>query len=48
VNGTCKLLAYADDGNLLVENISIFKKNAEAPLDISNEVCIAVYAEKTK
>jgi hypothetical protein len=35
MNGTHQLLVYADDVNLLGENIYIMKKNAEALSDAS-------------
>jgi hypothetical protein len=38
LNGTHQLLAYADDGNILGENIDNIQKNTEALLDISKEV----------
>jgi hypothetical protein len=41
-------LVYADDVNLLEENINIMNKNAEAPLDASKEIGLEVNSEKTK
>ena len=45
MNRTYKFLIYADDNNLLGENINTIKKNIETLLVISKEV---VNTEKTK
>jgi hypothetical protein len=46
-HGTHQLLLYADDVNLLGDNINAIKKNTEAPIDASNEVGLEVDTEKT-
>jgi hypothetical protein len=38
LNGTHKFLAYADDVNIVGENIVIIQKNTKALLDASKEV----------
>jgi hypothetical protein len=48
LNATRQNLAYADDVNIVEENIDNIKKNTEALLDASKEVGIEVNSEKTK
>jgi nitrous oxide reductase len=48
LNGTHQLLAYADDVNLLGDNIDTIKKNTHTLIDDSKEVGVGVNAEKTK
>jgi hypothetical protein len=47
LNGTRQLLAYADDVNLLGDNIDT-TKNTETVIDASKEVGLEVNIEKTK
>jgi hypothetical protein len=48
LDGTHHLLAYADDVNIMKENIGSIKKNTEALLDACKEVGLAVNPEKIK
>jgi hypothetical protein len=47
LNGTHQLLVYADDVNLLGDNIDTVQKNTETLTDASKEVGLEVNAEKT-
>jgi hypothetical protein len=46
--GAHQLLAYADDVNLLGDNIDTIKKNTETLIDASKEVGPKMNTEKTK
>jgi hypothetical protein len=46
--GTHHLLAYADDGNIVGENIDTMKKNTEALSDVSKEAGLEVNQKKAK
>jgi hypothetical protein len=48
LNGTHQLLAYADDVNLLGDNIDTNNKNTQTVIDASKEVGLEVNVEKTK
>jgi hypothetical protein len=47
-NGPHQLLAYADDGNIVEENINTIKKKRGALLNASKEVGLELNPEKTK
>jgi hypothetical protein len=48
LNGTHQLFVYADDVNLLGDNINTIKKNTQTLIDVSEEVVLEVNTEKTK
>jgi hypothetical protein len=48
LNGTYQLLIYADDVNILGDNIDIINKNTETSIDASKEVGLEVNALKAK
>jgi hypothetical protein len=47
LNGTLQLLAYAEDVNLLRDNINTIEKNIEALIDASKEVGLGINIEKS-
>jgi hypothetical protein len=48
LNGTHQLLAYADDVNLLGDNIDTVKKNMDILIDADKEVGLEINLDKTK
>jgi hypothetical protein len=48
LNGTHQLVAYADDVNLLGDNIDTIKKNTETLINVSKEVGLDINVQKTK
>jgi hypothetical protein len=48
LNGTHQLLAYANDVNLLRDNIDTIKKNTETLTAAGQEVDLEINAERTK
>jgi hypothetical protein len=48
LNRAHQLLGYADDVNLLVDNIETIKKNTETLIDVSKEVSLEINVEKPK
>jgi hypothetical protein len=47
LNGTIQLLAYADNVNLLGDNIDTIQKNTEILIDASKEVGLEINIDKT-
>jgi hypothetical protein len=47
-NGTHQLLIYADDVNLLEDNIGTINKNTKTLIDASEKVGLEINVEKTK
>jgi coproporphyrinogen III oxidase-like Fe-S oxidoreductase len=48
MNGAHQLLAYADEVNIVAENIDTIKKNTEGLVDAIKEVTLEANPEKTK
>jgi hypothetical protein len=48
LDGTYQLLVYADDVNLLGDDIETIKKNTQTLIDASKEFGLEVNTEKTK
>jgi hypothetical protein len=48
LNGTHQLVTYADDVNLLGDNIDTIKKNTETLIDASKEVGLEINIDRTK
>jgi hypothetical protein len=48
LNGTHQLLAYADDVNLLGDNLDTINTNTETVIDSSKKVELEINVEKTK
>jgi hypothetical protein len=48
LNATHQLLAYADEVNIVGENIDTIQKNTEALVDAAKEVGLGGNSEKTK
>jgi hypothetical protein len=48
LNGTHQLLAYADDVNLLGDNIDTINKKTETLIDASKEVDLEINVEESK
>jgi hypothetical protein len=48
LNGTYQILAYADDDNLLGDNLDTINKNTETLIDACKDVGLEMNVKKTK
>jgi hypothetical protein len=48
LNGTYQILAYADDVNLLGDNIDTIKKITKTLIDASKEIGLEIHVKETK
>ena len=48
LNGKHQLLVYADDINMLRENLQTVRENTEILIKTSKDICLEVNVEKTK
>jgi hypothetical protein len=48
LNGTHQLLVYADDVNLVEDNIDTIKKNTDTLIDATKEVGLQMNVERTE
>ena len=48
MNGTHQVLAYADDVNLIGDDIRTIERNADLLLNACKDICLGVNSGKTK